>query len=179
MLTSLLFALAFAAAPGSVSAPNVKVGDSALLFSLPAVNEEAALRAVARPHVALSDYTGVLPGFPARVVVVHFVQKNGAEAQLQTLNRLHRKYSNRGARFLAIIPDDGELATLSAWVEAQKLEFPVLRDAHEVVVGRYGVTQFPLTVVIDGEGDIAALGAPREDMEVNVELLLSRYVESN
>lgn len=180
MLTSLLLAFALSApahaAPAPIPGPNVHVGDPALLFSLPAVNEEAALRAVARPSVALSDFTGVLPGFPARVVVVHFVQKNGAEGQLQALNRLHRKYANRGARFLAIIADDGELATLSAWVEGQRLEFPVLRDAHRVVVDRYGVKQFPLTVVVDASGDIDALGAPKEDLETSLEALLAPFL---
>jgi peroxiredoxin len=178
VLTSLLFAFALTttsvAAP--IPGPNVKVGDPALLFSLPAVNEEAALRAVARPSVALSDFTGVLPGFPARVVVVHFVQKAGAEGQLQALNRLQRKYANRGARFLAIVADDGELATLSAWVEGQRLEFPVLRDAHRVVVDRYGVKQFPLTVVVDSTGDIRALGAPKEDLETSVDAIIVPFL---
>ncbi|MDP2315030.1 MAG: TlpA disulfide reductase family protein [Pseudomonadota bacterium] len=179
MLTSLLFAVALAATGaknGSVPAPNVTVGDAALLFSLPAVNEEAALRAVARPHVALSDFTGVLPGFPARVVVVQFVNKAGSEAQLQALNRLHRKYANRGARFLAIVADDGELAPLSEWVESQRLEFPVLRDAHRIVVERYGVRQFPLTVVVNAEGDIEALGVPKDDLEANLETLLTPFL---
>lgn len=165
------------AAPASVPAPNVKVGDPALLFSLPALNEDAALRAVARPHVALSDFTGVLPGFPARVVVVHFVQKQGAEAQLQALNRLHKRYSNRGARFLAILADGGELATLSEWVESQRLDFPVLRDAHRVVADRYGVKRFPLTAVIDASGDIDALGAPTDaDLETSVEALITPFL---
>lgn len=179
MLTTLLFAFALAAPvakTGSVPAPSVTVGDAALLFSLPAVNEDAALRAVARPSVALSDYTGVLPGFPAKVVVVHFVQKAGSEAQLQALNRLHRKYSNRGARFIAIVPDDGELSALSEWVESQRLEFPVLRDAHRVVVDRYGVKQFPLTMVVDTTGDIAALGVPKDDIELSVEAVIQDFL---
>ena len=178
MLTSLLFAFALTApaVAAPIPGPDVHVGDAALLFSLPAVNEEAALRAVARPSVALSDFTGVLPGFPARVVVVHFVKKSGSEGQLQALNRLHRKYTNRGARFIAIVADDGELATLSAWVEGQRLEFPVLRDAHSVVVDRYGVRQFPLTVVIDATGDIAALGAPKDDLEGSLETVLAPFL---
>lgn len=179
MLTSLLFAFVVStptlAAP--VPGPNVKVGDPAPLFSLPAINEEAAVRAVARPNVALSDFTGVLPVFPARVVVVHFVQRKSADGQLQALNRLHRKYTNRGARFLAIIEDSGELAALSAWVESQRLEFPVLRDTHGIVVDRYGVRQYPLTVVVDGtgdiqSGDIVALGAAKDDLEANLEAIL-------
>lgn len=180
MLTSLLFVVTLAApalaAPAPIPGPNVHLGQPALLFSLPALNEEAALRAVARPNVALSDYTGVLPGFPARAVVIHFVQKKGSEEQLQALNRLHRKYGNRGARFIAIVADDGDLAALSAWVESQRLDFPVLLDAHRVVVDRYGVRQFPLTVVVDASGDIAALGAPKEGLESGLEAVLLPYL---
>jgi peroxiredoxin len=175
LLFSLLLALTPAQASG-VPAPSVKVGDPALLFSLPAVNEDAALRAVARPHVALSDYTGVSPGFPAKLVVVEFVKQKGAEAQLATLNRLHKKYVNRGVRFLAIVADDGDLATLSEWVEGQRLEFPVLRDAHHVVVDRYGVKQFPLAMLVDASGDIDALGAPKDDLEAGLEALIQPFL---
>lgn len=173
-LLSLLIGSALAQ---SHPAPNLRPGDAALLFSLPALNEEAAMRAVARPHVALSDYTGVLPGFPARVVVVHFLRAAGGEAQLGVLNRMHRKYANRGARFVAIVVDDTDLATLSEWVEDQKLEFPVLRDHHQIVVSRYGVLTFPMTFVIDGDGYVDAIGVPGPDMETAVEQLVVPFLK--
>ncbi len=164
------------AAPALLPAPNVKPGDPALLFSLPAVNEDAALRAVSRPHVALSDFTGVLPGFPARVVVLQFVTRQGGEAHLQAINRLHKRYATRGARFLAIVVDDGELAALSEWVESQRLDFPVLRDAHRVVADRYGVQRFPLTVVVDAAGDIDAVGAPTDALETSLEAVITPFL---
>lgn len=171
---------AASAAPG-VPAPSVKVGDPALLFSLPALNEEAALRAVSRPSVALSDFTGVLAGFPARVVVVHFLQQRGGDGQLQALNRLHKRFGNRGARFVAILSEQGELAAQSQWVESQRLDFPVLRDHHRVVADRYGVKRFPLTVVVNGtgtldNGDIVALGAASEDLELGLEAVITPYL---
>lgn len=173
IFAAVLFHAALAA---PIPGPSVVVGQPALLFSLPAVNEDAALRAVARPSVALSDYTGLLAGFPAQVVVVHFIQKAGSDAQLEMLNRLHKRYSNRGARFLAVVADDTDLATLSGWVERLRLEFPVLRDQHRVVSGRYGVARFPLTVIVDKDGDIQALGAPGADLETSVEALITPYV---
>ncbi len=166
------------AAPGALPAPNVKVGDPALLFSLPAINEEAALRAVARPNVALSDFTGVLPGFPARVVVVHFVDRRAAEGQLQVINRLQKRYGNRGARFVAILVDNSELATLAEWVESQRLDFPVLRDAHRVVADRYGVQRFPLTVIVDSAGDIDAIGAPTDTLETSIEAQILPFLSN-
>lgn len=176
IFAALLFASALAATP--VPAPSVIVGQPALAFSLPAINEDAALRAVARPSVALSDYTGVGAGFPAQVVVIHFVQKAGADTQLEALNRLHKRYSNRGARFLAVVVDDSDLATLSGWVEALRLEYPVLRDQHKVVVGRYGLTRYPLTMIVDARGDIDALGVPGADLESSVEALITPFLEN-
>lgn len=170
MLLSALVGLALA---GSVPAPSVHVGDPAPLFSLPAINEEMALRAVARPHVALSDYTGVEAGFPAKALVVLFVDRASGEGQLAALNHLHKKYANRGIRFVAIVADQGELASLSAWVESQRLEYPVLRDAFRVVVDRYGVQRFPLTMVVEASGDIVALGAAKDDLETALDTVLA------
>lgn len=157
-------------------APALKVGDNALLFSLPALNEDAAMRAVARPHVALSDFTGVLPSFPARVVVVHFLRRQGGEAQLEALNRLHRRYANRGARFVAILVDGGDLASTSEWVESQKLDIPVLYDAHQIVVSRYGVLHYPMSFVVDAGGAVDAIGVPGADMEAQLDALVTPFL---
>jgi peroxiredoxin len=171
---ALLLSLALAQ---DVPAPSLRVGDAALLFALPALNEDAALRTVSKPQVALSDFTGqkgvIDPAFPAQAVVVHFLRKDGGEGQLQALERLHRKYQNKGVRVVAIVAGGGELATLSDWVSAQRLDFPVLNDAHGVVVGRYGVTRFPMTFVVDGEGYVDAIGAPRADqLEAELDAVL-------
>lgn len=175
-MTFLLALLPLALAEGP-PAPNLHVGDAALLFSLPALNEDAALKAVARPHVALSDFTGVLPGFPSKAVVVHFMLRPEGEAQLAALNRLHKKYAAKGVRFVAILPEGGDLASLSGWVEGQRLDFPVLRDAHRIVVERYGVEQFPMTFVVDGDGYVGAIGIPRADLETSIDTILQPYLK--
>jgi peroxiredoxin len=175
---TLLTALFATALAQSVPAPNLQPGDTALLFSLPALNEEAAMRAVARPNVALSDFTGVLAGFPAKAVVVQFVNRDASgQAQLAVLERLHRKWAVRGVRVVAIVPDGGDLAGLSDWVESQKLGFPVLRDSQRIVVSRYGVQAFPMTFVIDGQGYVDAIGVPKDAaLEAEVEALLEPYL---
>jgi peroxiredoxin len=165
-----LFGLALA-----VPGPALHVGDTALLFSLPSVNEEAALQAVARTTVALSDFTGVMPGFPAKVVVVHFLQQAGGEPQLAALQRLHKKYGSRGARTIAVLSGPGEIAAVSSWVEAQHLDFPVVRDAHDIVVSRYGVRQFPTTFVVDSEGYVAAIGVARAELETSLDTVLQGF----
>lgn len=166
----LLVALALAA---PVPGPALHVGDAAYAFSLPAINEDAAMKAVARPHVALSDYTGVMPGFPATHLVVEFVQKKGSEGTLAAMERLSKKYSKDGVRFVAIMSGGGEIASLSGWVEAQRLSFPVLNDQHGIVVSRYGIPSYPMTFVIDTTGDISAIGIANSDLEASLDAVLA------
>ena len=64
---------------------------------------------------------------------------------------------------LAISADQGDTATLTEWVESQRLGFPVLRDNHGVVTNRYGITELPITIVIDAEGRVFAIGQPMGD----------------
>jgi len=171
MLLSLM-SLALAGAPG----PALHVGDPALLFSLPAINEDAALRAVARTSVALSDFTGVGAGFPAKAAVVHFLERAGGEGQLATLGRLDKKYNAKGVRTVAVLAGPGDIAAVSDWVESQHLDFPVVRDGHGIVVSRYGVRQFPTTFVVDADGDVAAIGIAKADLESALETVLSSLV---
>ncbi|MFZ5478452.1 MAG: peroxiredoxin family protein [Myxococcota bacterium] len=159
----------------TVPGPSLHVGDDALLFSLPALNEDAAMRAVSKPHVALADFTGgiVTPPFPAQAVVVHFLRREGGDGQLATLERLHKKYQNRGLRIVAIVAQGGDLAPLSDWISSQRLNFPVLNDQHGIVSSRYGVAHFPMTFIVDGEGSLAAIGAPSEgSLEAQLETVV-------
>lgn len=167
-----LFALALAASPG----PALHVGDPALLFSLPALNEDAALHDVARTSVALSDYTGVMPGFPAKAVVVTFLQREGADSQVAALDRLAKKYERQGVRVVGILAGPGDIATVSDWVESQHLSFPILRDVHGVVVSRYGVSTYPTTFVVNAEGDVVAIGVARADLESGLDTVLTGLV---
>lgn len=171
MLLSLL-SLALAGAP----APTLHVGDPALLFNLPAVNEDAALKAVARTTVALSDFTGVSAGFPAKAAVVVFVDRAGGEGVLQALERLHRKVEPKGVRIVAVLAGPGDIASVSDWIEGQRLSFPVVRDAHGIVVSRYGVKQYPTTFVVDAQGDVAAIGVAKADLESGLETVLTGLV---
>jgi peroxiredoxin len=176
MLSTLALVAGLALAQ-SVSGPGVLPGDPALLFSLPALNEDAAMRAVSRRDIALADFTGVLAGFPAKAVVLEFVRKQGGEGPLAALERVHRKYGARGVRVVAIVVDEGELAALSDWVGTQKLSFPVLRDAYRIVVERYGVRSFPTMFVIDGEGRVDSVGMPKEStVEAELDRLLEPYL---
>jgi hypothetical protein len=63
-------------------------------------------------------------------------------------------------------------------VESQRLDFPVLRDAHRVVADRYGVQRFPLTVIVDSAGDIDAIGAPTDTLETSIEAQILPFLSN-
>lgn len=172
LFASLLSVSLAAPVPG----PSVHLGDPARAFSLPSVNESAALRAVASTHVALSAMVGQVPAFPAKAVVLHFMERRGGDAQLAALQRLHRRYHGAGARFVVVLSKGGDIAGLSAWVEAQHLDVPVLNDAYSIVGDRYGVARFPMTFVIDAAGVVQAVGLPGEDLEAQVEAVVAPMV---
>lgn len=157
----------------------LSVGLHALLFSLPAINEDAAMDAVGRSQVALSDFVGIDPPHKSKAVVVHFFDRQRGGADLSALDAIQRKYKGRGLQVVAINTDTGDVGGLSTWLEGQKLGFPVLRDNHRVVTGRYGIDKLPLTVVVDGEGYVFAIGQPtgtavESELQAEVEPLLQK-----
>lgn len=166
--------VAAAAAPALAEpAPALAPGDPALLFSLPAVNEDAALRAVAKTHVALSDMTGVMPSFPAKAVVVTFVNGAAPDALYSGIEKLSRKYASRNARFLVIVSDTVEIAALSDRVNNLKLSYPVLHDRYRIVASRYGVQAWPMSFVVNADGDVDAIGLAKADFEAAVDAILT------
>ena len=96
-------------------------------------------------------------------VVLHFFDSKAGAAELKTLNRLQRRYSNRGVQVIAISGDRDNKAVQAERVAAMKLDFPVLRDNHRVVIGRYGISELPITMVIEGNGNVFAIGQPKGD----------------
>lgn len=154
-------------------APSLAPGDTALLFSLPALNEDAALHMVAKTHVALSDMTGVSPGFPAKAVIVTFANAATPDSLYTGVERLYRKYSNRGARFVIIVSDNIEIAALSDRVGNLKLSYPVLHDRYRVVSSRYGVQAWPMTFVVNMDGDVDAIGMVKADFETAMDAILT------
>ncbi len=157
------YALLVASALASTQPPDVAVGQPALLFVLPAINEDVALEVVNRPSVALSDFTGVRAPHQSNAVVLHFFDRDHGGDALTDLNHLQRRYANKGVQVIAISTDQGDLGGLSTWVTDARLGFPVLRDNHSVVTSRYGIKDLPMTLVVDANGDIFAIGQPVGD----------------
>ena len=175
---SLMLGLAVATPAAMAADTVISVGSPAMLFSLPAINEDAAMELVQRPRVSLTDFTGVSPLHESKAVVVHFFDQTRGGDDLATLNRLQRRYGGKGVQVVAISGDRGSMGSLSTWVEELKLSFPVVRDNHGVVQSRYQVNKLPMTVVIDGDGYIFAIGRPEGlEMEAALEAELAPLLQ--
>ena len=142
--------------------PTVSVGQHALTFSLPSINEDVTEGLVRSTQVTLSDFN----------------RSDGGMA-LPDLNKIQQRYDGKGVQVVAISTDVGPIGGLSTWIEDQKLTFPVLRDSHQIVASRYGIDQMPFALVVDGDGYIFAMGRPMgndfiESMEAELRPLLER-----
>ncbi len=172
-IAALLVSTALAATP-----PAVGVGEPALSFVLPALNEDVALSIVHRPTVALSDFTGLRAPVARKAVVLTFLDRDRGGALLDDLDHIQKRWGGRGVQVLAVVADEGDVAELSTWVADQRLAFPVVRDSYGIVTGRYGVTDLPMTFVIDGDGAVFAIGQPpAQDFVAEVEAELQPLVK--
>jgi peroxiredoxin len=128
---------------------------------------------VNKVQVSLSDFAGIMPGHPRKAVVVHFFDVGRGVSDLAALNRIQRRFGSKGAQVLAVAEGANSSQAIADKIAPLKLSFPVLRDVEHLVMGRYGVTELPLTVVIEGNGNVFAIGQPRGDSlesEVEAEL---------
>lgn len=159
-------------------APSVNVGAPALQFALPAVNEDTAMEVVNKPVVALSDFTGLDPAYPHKVTVVYFCSRKSGGDGLAALERVARRYRGKDTQIVAVLADSGELGNLSDWVTGLGLTFPVLRDQHRIVAGRYGLTELPVAYVLDASGDVFAVGNPSSaDVEADVSAAIEALLQ--
>ena len=158
--------------------PTVSVGQHALSFSLPAINEEVTEELTQSTQLSMSDFIGVRPELPQRAIIVYFFNRADGGMALPKLNRIQKRYSGKGVQVIAISTDVGPIGGLSTWIEEQDLTFPVLRDSHQIVSRRYGVEQMPFALIIDGDGYIFAMGRPMgNDFDESVEAELRPLLE--
>ncbi len=179
------------------AAPNVVVGDTALVFALPALNSDVAEKLYERTTISLGEFTGLRPSVTSKVIAVSFVRRSDGDSSLKELARIHRKYAKRGVAVLAVVSGGDGVSDASSWIQPMGLPFPALFDAHDVVTSRYGVRSFPMTVVIDGydaptgnkgkskerktwdeSGDILAIGAGTQGLSADLDVILDGMTET-
>jgi len=163
-------------AGAAIAAPTV--GDHARLFSLPAVNEAEARVLVQRERVGLADFVGLDPVHPAQVVVLFFFNRSLGAEHLGGLARLQRRHGDRGLQTLGVFSAADDLGDVAAWIEAQGLGFPVVRDHHGIVKSRYGLPKLPMIIVVDGQGSLHAVGLPGEaELEAELEPMIEDLLD--
>jgi len=134
---------------------NLKIGEAALPFTL--------------ADTAGKSYSPeAYKGKP--LVIVYF--RTGHEFSLRalkTLNRLHRKFSERGVVFLGVWSKDGE-----AQGAPKPAAFPLLEDAQLKFYGSYGLFILPTTLVFDRDHRFKTYSAGYTDiMEADLETSLN------
>jgi peroxiredoxin len=176
MLSLLMFIQLAAATPQPLT---VGVGEPALVFALPALNQAQAVESVKKASVSLSDFVGVMPAHARQAVVVHFFSRKRGAGILKDLHRIQKRNESKGVQVLGVCACSGESQALVEWAESENLNFPVVHDGHRVVSQRYGVTEFPITMIVDAHGRVFAIGQPKgetaeEEVQAEVDGVLSR-----
>lgn len=74
--------------------------------------------------------------------------------EMPSMEHLYRRLKDRDFVMLAVSEDEDGVLTVQKFVDQMGITFPVLVDPEGVVPGRYGVTGYPETFIIDREGRV-------------------------
>lgn len=100
-----------------------------------------------------------LSDFKGRVVFLNFWATwcLPCKEEMPSLERLYRRYKERGLMVLAISVDTGGSAPVAAFVKELRLTFPIGLDPKLEVAGRYKIWALPSSFLIDRQGNTAAI----------------------
>ena len=126
------------------------------------------------PSIRLSDYRG-------NVVFLNFWATwcPPCREEMPAMERLYRRYKDRGLVVLAVSVDAEGAAVVTPFVAEQQLSYPIGLDPKMAVAGTYGVRGLPSSFFVDQQGRLVASAVgPREwdskDADALVESLLRR-----
>jgi peroxiredoxin len=74
--------------------------------------------------------------------------------EMPSMQRLYNRFQSREFAMLAVSQDEDGAAAVAPFVRELGLSFPVLLDREGRVSGRYGVTGYPETFIIDRRGQV-------------------------
>ncbi|MES2180196.1 MAG: TlpA disulfide reductase family protein [Gemmatimonadota bacterium] len=75
--------------------------------------------------------------------------------EMQDLEAIHREFTPRGVRVVAVSVDAGSETLVRRFVERERLTFPVVHDQAGEFQRRFGVNGVPTTLVITKGGQLA------------------------
>jgi peroxiredoxin len=106
-----------------------------------------------------------LAEFKGKVVFLNFWATwcKPCEEEMPSMERLHRRFKDRGLVVLAIAEDSGGVSVVAPYLKKHKLSFPVGLDPKSSVASLYGVWGVPSTFIIDRQGNRALFAnGPRD-----------------
>ncbi len=134
LLAGLLYVIS-----GSLSEPEIRVGDKAPAFQLTTDRGRAMTR---------EDFGG-------KLLVINFWATwcPPCVQEMPSLNQFHRALKDSGVVVLAVSVDKNE-AAYKQFVERFGLEFETARDASAEMPATYGTFKYPETYVINARGEV-------------------------
>jgi peroxiredoxin len=127
------------------------------------------------PEFSLSDLAGRtvrLGSLQGRVVLLNIWATwcEPCRQEMPAMQALYERLGGPDFEMLAVSADQGSDETVVRFVREYGLTFPVLRDPELQVAGRYRVTGYPETFVIDRNGRVVAhrIGPYEWDSEASV-----------
>jgi peroxiredoxin len=106
-----------------------------------------------------------LADFKGKVVFVNFWATwcPPCKEEMPAMERLYRKYRERGLAVLAISLDSDGAAVVAPFVKEHGFSYPIGLDRTMAVANLYGVRVLPSSFIIDRNGNLAALAlGPRD-----------------
>ncbi|HEV7240003.1 MAG TPA: TlpA disulfide reductase family protein [Thermoanaerobaculia bacterium] len=74
--------------------------------------------------------------------------------EIPELQRIHDAYTARGFEVVGVSVDEGEVATVQAFVEEQKMRYPVAHDPQGTLANVLQTSVLPTSILIDRNGKI-------------------------
>lgn len=126
---------------------------------LVAVGEPAppfSMRDLDRKMFSLASHTGETADDPKKAVLISFFATwcKPCIKEIPIIKRLHRRWSKHGVAVVYIGLSQGQ-KELGPFAKKQKMPWPVVPDTFGLLSRRYGATQLPHVILVDGAGKIA------------------------
>ena len=136
--------------------------------------EELSLIRPKRP-IAATDFTAPglnsqplrLSDFKGRVVFLNFWATwcGPCREEMPSMERLYRRYGDRGLTILAISVDRAGPATVAAFVKMLRLTYPIGLDPKMEIAEQYRVRALPSSFLIDRQGAVAGIAVGPRDWD--------------
>lgn len=126
--------------------------------SRPTAAADFAVPSLTSQPLRLSDFKG-------KIVLLNFWATwcPPCKEEMPSMERLYRRYKDRGFTILAVSIDTGGAAPVAAFVKKFGLTFPVGLDPKLAIANEYRVRGLPSTFLIDKTGNIAAVAVGPRD----------------